>query len=122
MSAMQLDVFAEPPPDARAELARWEALQRKGWALLAPGWEPTPGEMARVDAIMAFCLDTGRMTYAYLTPVRVCWADECGWVAAVEYRADAPAHCLRQNGLLLRLGVVDIDPPLDWRGRLGDAA
>jgi hypothetical protein len=57
--------------------------------------------------------DVVEQAYFYTAPCVIAEVvSDREWIAVVDYTPDTVAHCLAQNGIRLRLGILDIWPPV----------
>lgn len=74
------------------------------------GWDgPEPGKPLSVDVCCPKCGG-----YWYMAPcIAIKQIDAEHWLCRVEYKPDAPAHCLENNGTELTLHITEIWGPRD---------
>jgi hypothetical protein len=103
---IQLDLFAPPPKDPAHEHCRmWK---------LCWDWEgPKIGGRCQVNNCIVRNETHGDLSYHYMAPCEIIAQDGEDWLCRIDYQPEcwcADAY----NGQILRLGVMDIWPPVHY--------
>ena len=100
----QLDLFAPPPKDPVQE-------HRRMWKLCWDWEGPEIGGRCQVSGCMAFNVTHGRTSYHASAPCEIIAQDGEDWLCRIDYWPESWCAAV-YNGQILRLGVMDIWPPV----------
>jgi len=102
--SLQLDLFAPPPKDPAAE-------RRHLWKLCWDWEGPQVGGRCQVDSVTARNETHGGIRFHYMAPCEIIAQDGDEYLCRIDYAPDC--HCADiYNGQILRLGILEIWPPV----------
>ncbi len=102
--SIQLDLFAPPPKDPVQE-------HRRMWKLCWDWEGPEIGGRCEVNNCIVRNETHGDSRYHYMAPCEIIAQDGEDWLCRIDYQPECWCAAI-YNGQILRLGVMDIWPPV----------